>query len=112
MNIEYTVRVRETRETRKKVGETSPTIQEKTPSMFQVVLYNDDYTPMEFVVLVLERFFGMNREMATQVMLKVHTTGKAVCGVFTKDVADTKAYQVTDFSRMHEHPLLCCTEGV
>lgn len=84
----------------------------KRPSMYKVLLLNDDYTPMEFVVETLEVFFGMGREQATQVMLKVHTQGKAVCGVFTRDVAETKAAQVNQFARENEHPLLCEIEAV
>ena len=82
----------------------------KRPSMYKVVLHNDDYTPMEFVVLLLERLFSMPREKATQVMLHVHTRGKGVCGVFTKDIAETKVAQVNDFSRQNNHPLLCAME--
>jgi len=78
--------------------------------MYQVLLLNDDYTPMEFVVQVLESFFGMNREKATQVMLHVHTRGKGVCGVFSRDVAETKVNQVNAFARTHQHPLLCVME--
>lgn len=80
------------------------------PQMFQVVLLNDDYTPMEFVVEVLQIFFSMNRERATQIMMHVHTRGRGVCGVFTRDVAETKVSQVNDFSRHHEHPLMCTME--
>ena len=79
----------------------------KKPPMFKVLIYNDDYTPMEFVVELLEVFFPMGREMATRVMLKVHTEGKAVCGVYTRDVADTKAALVNQYARAYEHPLLC-----
>ncbi len=79
----------------------------KRPPMYQVVLLNDDYTPMEFVVDVLERFFAMDREKATRVMLAVHTQGKGVCGVFSRDVAETKAAQVNQYSRQNEHPLMC-----
>jgi len=82
----------------------------KKPPQYQVVLMNDDYTPMEFVVLVLERFFKMNREKATQIMLAVHTRGKGVCGIYPKDIAETKATQVNQFSREHQHPLLCEVE--
>mgnify|MGYP000152102316 FL=1 len=82
----------------------------KRPPMYKVLLLNDDYTPMEFVVHVLEQFFGMNREKATQVMLHVHTRGMGVCGVFSKDVAETKVAQVNDFSRENQHPLLCTME--
>lgn len=82
----------------------------KRPPLFQVVLLNDDYTPMEFVVAVLRKFFGMNVETATRVMLKVHTEGKGVCGVFPREIAETKAVQVNDFARESEHPLLCDIE--
>lgn len=78
----------------------------KPPPRFKVVLLNDDYTPMEFVVEVLESFFQMDRPKATQVMLAVHTQGKGVCGVFTKDIAETKAAQVNQYARDHQHPLL------
>ena len=79
----------------------------KKPSMFSVVLLNDDYTPMEFVVDVLERFFSLEKEQAVRVMLKVHTEGKGVCGVFSREVAETKAAQVNQYARENEHPLLC-----
>lgn len=82
----------------------------KAPPMYQVVLLNDDYTPMEFVVTVLQKFFGMGREKATQVMLKVHRDGRGVCGVFPRDVAATKVEQVSSFSREHQHPLQCVME--
>ena len=82
----------------------------KKPPLYKVMLLNDDYTPMEFVVQVLEHFFQMNREKATQVMLHVHTRGMGVCGVFGKDVAETKVALVNDFSRSHQHPLLCTME--
>ena len=78
--------------------------------LFRSVILNDDYTPMEFVVIVLETFFSMSRENATRVMLHVHTQGKGVCGVFTRDVADTKVAQVNAFSRAHQHPLMCAME--
>lgn len=80
------------------------------PPLYQVVILNDDFTPMEFVVAVLETFFNMNRELATQIMLHVHTRGKGVCGVFTREVAETKVTQVNEFSRSHQHPLLCTLE--
>ena len=84
----------------------------KKPSLYKVIIMNDDYTPMEFVVEVLEIFFNMGREKATHIMLAVHTQGKGVCGVFSRDVAETKAMQVNQFSRQHNHPLLaeieCC----
>lgn len=82
----------------------------KRPAMYKVVLINDDYTPMEFVVILLEKFFSMNREKATQVMLHVHAEGKGVCGVFTREVAETKVVQVNDYSRQNQHPLLCAME--
>lgn len=80
------------------------------PPLYKVVLINDDYTPMDFVVDVLRAFFNMNVEKATQIMLKVHTEGKGVCGVYSKDVAETKAAQVNDYSRECEQPLLCSVE--
>ena len=82
----------------------------KPPPMYQVVMYNDDYTPMEFVVEVLQLFFTLTRERATQIMLKVHTEGRGVCGIFPKDVASTKVEQVTAYSRQHQHPLQCAME--
>ena len=82
----------------------------KRPPLYKVVLLNDDYTPMEFVVEVLRAFFGMNPETATRVMLKVHTEGKGACGVFSKDVAETKAEQVNQYSAECEQPLLCAVE--
>ncbi|MBA6412321.1 ATP-dependent Clp protease adapter ClpS [Parahaliea sp. F7430] len=83
----------------------------KRPPLFKVVLLNDDYTPMEFVVEVLEVFFRMSREQATHVMLTVHTQGKGVCGVYTRDIAETKAAQVNQYARENEHPLLCEIEA-
>lgn len=83
----------------------------KRPPMYKVVMLNDDYTPMEFVVEVLQLFFNMDREGATRVMLTVHTKGRAVCGVFTRDVAETKAAQVNRYARENEHPLLCEIEA-
>jgi ATP-dependent Clp protease adaptor protein ClpS len=80
------------------------------PPMFKVMLLNDDYTPMEFVVLVLQKFFGMTRERATQVMLKVHREGIGVCGVYPHDIASTKVQQVAAFARRHQHPLQCVVE--
>ncbi len=82
----------------------------KRPPLYKVVLLNDDYTPMEFVVHVLEYFFRMTREQATQVMLHVHTRGKGVCGVYSVDVAETKVNQVNQYAREHQHPLLCSME--
>lgn len=80
------------------------------PPMYQVILLNDDYTPMDFVVAVLQQFFGLDLERATQVMLHVHTRGRGVCGVFTREVAESKVAQVNEFSRMNQHPLLCTME--
>ncbi len=82
----------------------------KKPSMYKVLLVNDDYTPMEFVVVVLERFFRKNQEEATQIMLNVHQRGVGVCGVFPYDVAETKVTQVVDFAQRNEHPLQCTME--
>ncbi len=79
----------------------------KRPPLYKVLLLNDDYTPMEFVVLVLERYFSMSREKATQIMLDVHTQGSGVCGVFSRDVAETKVAQVNDFALESQHPLKC-----
>ncbi len=79
----------------------------KQPPRYQVVLLNDDYTPMDFVVYVLQQFFTMDLETATRVMLTVHTQGKGLCGVFPRDIAETKAAQVNRFARENEHPLLC-----
>jgi ATP-dependent Clp protease adaptor protein ClpS len=95
--------------------ESGPSVEEarpklKRPPMFKVLLLNDDYTPMEFVVQVLETFFAMPRDKATQVMLHVHTRGVGVCGVFTRDIAETKVSQVTEYSRNHQHPLMCTME--
>lgn len=80
------------------------------PPLYKVVLLNDDYTPMDFVVVVLEKFFGMNREQATVVMLNVHRKGRGVCGVFPRDLAATKVEQVCAFARRHQHPLACVME--
>jgi ATP-dependent Clp protease adaptor protein ClpS len=82
----------------------------KKPSNYKVLMLNDDYTPMEFVVLVLQRFFSMSIEDATRVMLQVHQQGVAVCGVFTYEVAETKVSQVIDFARENQHPLQCTLE--
>lgn len=82
----------------------------KQPPLYRVILLNDDYTPMEFVVHILEAFFYMSREKATQVMLAVHTQGKGVCGVYTRDIAETKAAMVNQYSRDNEHPLVCEVE--
>ena len=82
----------------------------KKPRLFQAVLLNDDYTPMEFVVVLIEQFFYKSRENATQIMLKIHTEGKGVCGVYTEDVAETKAAVVNQYAMDHQHPLLCQIE--
>lgn len=95
--------------------ESGPSVEEarpklKRPPMFKVLLLNDDYTPMEFVVQVLETFFALSRDKATQIMLHVHTRGVGVCGVFTRDIAETKVAQVNDYARNHQHPLMCTME--
>jgi len=82
----------------------------KKPSLYRVLMLNDDYTPMEFVVLVLERFFNKNQDEATQIMLHVHQKGVGVCGVYPYDIAETKVVQVMDFARKHQHPLQCTME--
>ena len=82
----------------------------KPPPKYKVLLLNDDFTPMDFVVQVLELFFHMSREKATQIMLHVHTRGVGVCGVFSRDVAETKVAQVKEFARRHQHPLMCTME--
>lgn len=90
------------------VQESEPEI--KSPPLYQVVLINDDYTPMEFVVEVLEVFFNKDRQTATHIMLTVHTQGKGVCGIYTRDIAETKAAQVNQYARKHQHPLLADIE--
>ena len=80
------------------------------PPLYHVFLLNDDYTPMDFVVLVLQQFFAMDIEKATQVMLHVHTRGRGVCGVYTREVAESKVSQVNEYARMSQHPLLCTME--
>lgn len=90
------------------VQESKPEL--KKPPMYKVIMLNDDYTPMEFVVHVLEKFFTLNRPTATRVMLEVHTLGKGVCGIFTHEIAETKVSQVNAYARDHEHPLLCTLE--
>jgi ATP-dependent Clp protease adaptor protein ClpS len=80
------------------------------PRMFKVLLLNDDYTPMEFVVIVLQRFFSLENEQAMQIMLKVHNEGRAVCGIYPRDIAATKVSQVVEFARQHQHPLACTME--
>ncbi len=90
------------------VTKTKPKTQR--PSLYKVLILNDDFTPMEFVVFVLERFFGKGREEATRIMLHVHHKGVGVCGLFTFEVAETKVTQVMDFARAHQHPLQCTME--
>ena len=82
----------------------------KKPSMYKVLMLNDDYTPMEFVVHILERFFNKSRQEATRIMLHVHRRGVGICGVYTDEVAETKVTQVMDFARQHQHPLQCTLE--
>ena len=89
---------------------TKPRAKTQRPSLYKVLLLNDDYTPMEFVVLVLEKYFSKGREEATRIMLHVHHKGVGICGVFTYEVAETKVTQVMDFSRQHGHPLQCTME--
>lgn len=84
----------------------------KKPPLYRVVLLNDDYTPMEFVVEVLQTFFGLGREKATQVMLAVHTQGKATCGIFPRDIAETKSAQVNQYAQENQHPLISEIEAV
>ncbi|HUX73218.1 MAG TPA: ATP-dependent Clp protease adapter ClpS [Steroidobacteraceae bacterium] len=90
------------------VEEAAPKL--KRPPLFQVLLINDDYTPMEFVVDILQRFFAMDRSKATRVMLEVHTRGRGVCGVFTYEIAETKVAQVIAYARQHQHPLMATLE--
>jgi ATP-dependent Clp protease adaptor protein ClpS len=84
----------------------------KPPQMYQVVMLNDDYTPMEFVVVVIQEFFNKDRETATQIMLKIHLDGKAICGIYSRDVAATKVEQVQEAARQAGHPLQCVSEPV
>ncbi len=100
--LEYTVE--------QKTAEAKAKPEIKQPRKFRVVLLNDDYTPMDFVVDVLKRFFRLNEEIATQVMLQVHLQGKGVCGVFTRDIAETKVAMVNEYAKINEHPLLCSME--
>jgi ATP-dependent Clp protease adaptor protein ClpS len=82
------------------------------PPLYKVILLNDDYTPMDFVVYVLQKFFAMDQEKATQVMLQIHTRGMGICGIFNRDIAETKVALVNQFSREHQHPLKCTMEKV
>ena len=90
------------------VEEAAPKL--KRPSLYRVILLNDDYTPMEFVVEVLELIFGMDRQKATRIMLEVHTKGKGSCGVFTYEIAETKVAQVSSYAQQHQHPLMSTLE--
>lgn len=90
------------------VEEVQPELRE--PSMYKVVMHNDDFTPMEFVVASLEVFFSMERAIATRIMQEIHHTGNAICGIFTKDIAETKVDRVIEYARRHEYPLLCSVE--
>ncbi|MEE4185130.1 MAG: ATP-dependent Clp protease adapter ClpS [Gammaproteobacteria bacterium] len=92
------------------VEESKPAV--KKPPLYQVILLNDDYTPMDFVVEVLEIIFGMDRQKATRVMLEVHTKGKGRCGVYTYEIAETKVAQISSFAEQHQHPLLSVMEEV
>lgn len=89
---------------------TKTRVETRKPALYKVLLLNDDYTPMEFVVHVLQRFFRMSMEDATRVMLHVHQRGVGVCGIFTYEVAETKVTQVMDFAKQHQHPLQCTLE--
>ncbi len=87
-----------------------PAVKNKRPSLYKVLLLNDDYTPMEFVIHILERYFHKNQEEATSIMLSVHHEGVGICGVYTYEVAETKVMQVIDQARQHQHPLQCVME--
>ena len=98
-----------------KQHQTTPVLENKRtklgpPPLYKVVLLNDDFTPMDFVVIVLQKFFSMNRERATHVMLKVHMEGWGICGVYPRDIAETKVDQVIAYVRKHQHPLVCVME--
>ena len=90
------------------VQEAKPQLQK--PQLYKVILLNDDYTPMEFVVVILERFFAKNREDATRIMLHVHQRGMGVCGIYTREIAETKVRQVMAYAQEHQHPLQCTME--
>lgn len=89
---------------------TEPRVKTKKPSLYKVVLLNDDYTPMEFVIEVLERFFNKDHADATRIMLAVHNQGRGICGIFPKDIAETKTALVNDYARRHQYPLQCTIE--
>ncbi len=95
---------------RHEIAETKTSTEIKEPRKYKVVLLNDDYTPMDFVVEVLKHFFHLSEEIAVQVMLQVHIQGKGVCGVFTRDIAETKTALVNEYARMNQHPLLSSME--
>lgn len=92
------------------IAEPEMSTEVKVPRKYKVVLLNDDYTPMDFVVDVLKHFFHLNEEIAIQIMLQVHIQGKGVCGIFTRDIAETKVALVNEYARMNQHPLLSCME--
>lgn len=105
MNGQYLTEIKEWQITESQV---KPAL--KLPKKYTVVLLNDDYTPMEFVVDVLKRFFYFTEDLAVQVMLQVHLQGRGICGLYTRDVAETKVTQVNDYARENQHPLLCSIE--
>lgn len=90
------------------LDEAKPTLKE--PSLYKVIMHNDDFTPMEFVVAALEVFFNMERAIATRIMHEVHRSGKAICGIYSRDIAETKVDKVIEYARRHEYPLLCSIE--
>ena len=92
------------------LGETKTVPELSLPKRYKVVLLNDDFTPMDFVVEVLRKFFYLSDALATQIMLSVHQSGRGVCGVFTRDIAETKAALVNDYAKVNQHPLLCVLE--
>lgn len=100
-----------TREQELGVAVAEPQPETKQPEMYKVVLLNDDYTPMDFVIQVLKRFFYKSMEEATKIMLQVHYDGKAVAGIYTAEIAETKVLQVSDYARANDHPLMCCLEA-
>jgi len=107
MKGHYLTEIKERVETKKKTLTVL-----KEPRMYKVLLVNDDYTPMDFVVLVLKQFFHFNDVLATEVMLQVHNQGRGMCGVFTHEIAETKVVMVNDYSRSNQHPLLCTMEPI
>ena len=107
MNGHYSTEIKERVETKKK---TLAALEE--PRMYKVLLINDDYTPMDFVISVLKHFFHFSDALATEVMLQVHNQGRGMCGVFTHEIAETKVVMVNDYSRSNQHPLLCTMEPI